>query len=539
MDEQQKAEIQKRLRAKPLYELEAIADGYDSESWGEEGMTAAKAIVRERLQREQQAAAPPVAAPPRPVFTRPRVHPFPGDDWKQLARELSEAIPFELKVDPRRYLSFAEEVGRFSRMAPGGLIGIAFFVACILLALGMQTVSLAVGLPVLTALFLTGCGIGAAVNIAAERRLLRLGDDLGLFGDDTSGPLLGQVQQHIADRAPARRRQKPRLGGPWLLLALMVLGILGGMLIWPHLPFAAHTTLRFTIPAHAELVYPLNTPLPSPDAAGVKQRALLRELAPMARALRDGLRVSVLENEVRISLLDNTASLGRHRTALRGALDRVFGAGAYRDPNPGMLEEALDPVTVEDTCNVLSKRLNNNGIRGARITRVGERGIEVRVSTLVDASRVRALLTDPARLELRLLPKGVQGSRGTAGVMTFVDAHGAMLTAKDALASSYLVMDGSELDGRCSMTKDNARKPAISFRIGDARERRRFATLTGKCIGQAIAIVYNDRIVATPIIQSQIDGEGIITGFKENEAKDITALLNAGALPAPVVESKE
>jgi hypothetical protein len=180
MDEQRYIEIEKRLRTRPLYELGAIADGYNSAIWGEEGLLAAAALVRER-QQPRPTPPPKAPPPPQPVFTRPRIHPFPGADWKRLAEELEGMTPFAMQVDPRRYLTFAEDVVRFARFAPGGVIAIAFAVACILLAFGAKVLVLWPGLPLLVGLFLLGCLFGAAVNVAAQRRLIRQGEDLGLF----------------------------------------------------------------------------------------------------------------------------------------------------------------------------------------------------------------------------------------------------------------------------------------------------------------------------------------------------------------------
>ena len=53
--------------------------------------------------------------------------------------------------------------------------------------------------------------------------------------------------------------------------------------------------------------------------------------------------------------------------------------------------------------------------------------------------------------------------------------------------------------------------------------------------GRCLAIVLDDTLVSAPQIQSEIGSEGVITGrFSLEEAKQLAADLNAGALPAPL-----
>ncbi|HOS43706.1 MAG TPA: hypothetical protein PK794_08455 [Armatimonadota bacterium] len=202
MDEQRYLEMERRLRTRPFFELEAIADGFNSAEWGEEGMSAAAALVRARQGQAHASPAPPRPAPlARPIFSRPRAHPFPGADWKRLADELAGTTPFELNVDPRRYLAYAEEVARFARAAPGGIIALAFTAACILLAVGMRGLLFWPGLGALLLLFGAGCALGATVNVAVQRRLLNDGSDMGLFDEDAEAArLFAELQRHLGMR---------------------------------------------------------------------------------------------------------------------------------------------------------------------------------------------------------------------------------------------------------------------------------------------------------------------------------------------------
>ncbi|MEE2991692.1 MAG: protein translocase subunit SecD [Gemmatimonadota bacterium] len=66
---------------------------------------------------------------------------------------------------------------------------------------------------------------------------------------------------------------------------------------------------------------------------------------------------------------------------------------------------------------------------------------------------------------------------------------------------------------------------------------RTFARVTGNNIGRRMAIILDGRVFSAPNIQGRIpNGRGEITGMNSlEEAKDLSIVLRAGALPAPMV----
>jgi preprotein translocase subunit SecD len=65
---------------------------------------------------------------------------------------------------------------------------------------------------------------------------------------------------------------------------------------------------------------------------------------------------------------------------------------------------------------------------------------------------------------------------------------------------------------------------------------RRFGDVTRQNIGKRFAIVLDKKVISAPVIQGAITGgSGQITGnFTEQSANDLSVLLRAGALPAPM-----
>lgn len=107
------------------------------------------------------------------------------------------------------------------------------------------------------------------------------------------------------------------------------------------------------------------------------------------------------------------------------------------------------------------------------------------------------------------------------------------------------------VDGKPGMTGDhlksavptaNPDRPGswqVSFAL-DSRGARTFAKLTGENINRFLAISLDDRIASAPRIDSRIPGQGVITGdFDHNEAKDLSTLLEAGALPVDIYIAEE
>ncbi|HEX9934340.1 MAG TPA: protein translocase subunit SecD [bacterium] len=82
---------------------------------------------------------------------------------------------------------------------------------------------------------------------------------------------------------------------------------------------------------------------------------------------------------------------------------------------------------------------------------------------------------------------------------------------------------------------ENAGKPVVNFTLNRPGGRI-FSRVTGANIKKRLAVVLDKKVYTAPVIQSKIPyGSGIITGMPDmDEAKLISIVLRAGALPAPV-----
>ncbi|MCG8358721.1 MAG: protein translocase subunit SecD, partial [Kiloniellales bacterium] len=80
----------------------------------------------------------------------------------------------------------------------------------------------------------------------------------------------------------------------------------------------------------------------------------------------------------------------------------------------------------------------------------------------------------------------------------------------------------------------------VSFRF-DSLGAKKFGEATRDNVGRLFAIVLDDRVISAPVIREAIlGGTGIISGtFTVEEVQDLSLLLRAGALPAPLTFLEE
>jgi preprotein translocase SecF subunit len=154
----------------------------------------------------------------------------------------------------------------------------------------------------------------------------------------------------------------------------------------------------------------------------------------------------------------------------------------------------------------VDRRINALGVVEPAIAVQGSRRDEllIQLPGFTDVERARAIVGATARLEWRLV---------------------------DAESQAAAAVSGRDIR-RAWVTYDDLGQPAVGFSLTPDGGRR-FAELTAKNIGRQLAIVLDDNVQSSPVIQDAITGgEGVIRGgFSLAEAADLALLLRAGALP--------
>lgn len=219
------------------------------------------------------------------------------------------------------------------------------------------------------------------------------------------------------------------------------------------------------------------------------------------------------------------------------------GAGRITIRYSEMAHEQLVTGTVNQSLEVVRRRIDELGTREPTIQRQGDDRVLVQVPGERNPEKLKALLGTTARMTFHMVD--MEGSIEDA-LAGRVPAGSKLLAADPSNPGPehYLVHNRVELSGdnlvdsQASVDQNNM--PAVSFRF-DNTGARRFGEITQEYTGRLFAIVLDDKVISAPRIREPIlGGSGIITGsFSFEEANNLAVLLRAGALPAPLTIVEE
>jgi preprotein translocase subunit SecD len=196
---------------------------------------------------------------------------------------------------------------------------------------------------------------------------------------------------------------------------------------------------------------------------------------------------------------------------------------------------------VEQSIEIIRRRIDETGTREPTIQRQGEDRILVQLPGVKDPERIKKLLGKTAKLTFHLvdpttpLADAFQG-RVPPGSVLLPAAEGEGI-------SHYVVRKRVRVSGErlidAQPTFDQGR-PVVSFRF-DTLGGKKFGDTTRDNVGKQLAIILDGAVISAPSIREPIlGGSGIITGrFTVKEVQDLALLLRAGALPAPLTILEE
>lgn len=168
-----------------------------------------------------------------------------------------------------------------------------------------------------------------------------------------------------------------------------------------------------------------------------------------------------------------------------------------------VMEITDDDVTkevLENTKEQLALRADKLGVAENVVTTEGDNRIRIEIPGADDSSSVVSSLQQQGKL-------------------TFKSPNGDVL------------LTGSDVD-KATATTDSNGSPQVSLKM-NSEGKTKFAEATKAYLNQTISIYMDDEELTSPTVQSEItNGEAVITGnYTLDEAKNLAALINAGALP--------
>lgn len=224
-------------------------------------------------------------------------------------------------------------------------------------------------------------------------------------------------------------------------------------------------------------------------------------------------------------------------------LRNSFSARLVGGPSPLDVEDAGDGLiritvtdvgvtdrmrrAVEQSIEVIRRRVDALGTREPSIQREGDDRIIVQVPGLQDPEQLKTILGQTAKLEFRLVADPGQNP-GETEELEQQDGSG-----KLAIEKQVMVQGEDLTDAQPGFDQQRNGEPVVNFRF-NIRGAQRFGDVTSKNVGRLFAIVLDNKVISAPRILTPImGGSGQISGrFTVEEANNLSILLRAGALPA-------
>jgi len=198
--------------------------------------------------------------------------------------------------------------------------------------------------------------------------------------------------------------------------------------------------------------------------------------------------------------------------------------------------------TIEQSIQIVERRVNQLGTVEPLIQRQGTDRILVQVPGLQDPTQLKTILGKTAKMEFRMVDTSVpadQAQRGNLPPDVEVLMSASAPKVPYVVKKQVLVSGGDLTDAQPGFDQRTG-EPIVSFRFNTTGSRK-FAQATSENVGQPFAIILDNEVISAPVIREPITGgSGQISGnFTVQSANDLAILLRAGALPAPLTPIEE
>ena len=197
---------------------------------------------------------------------------------------------------------------------------------------------------------------------------------------------------------------------------------------------------------------------------------------------------------------------------------------------------------VQQSIEVIERRINELGTTEPSIQRQGDDRILVEAPGLGDPERLKALVGQTAQLTFHLVEQQISQQQldqtvPTPGTVRFPSVDGTELVYE---VEDTPLMTGEDLTDASPGFDQNSNEPIVSFRLSTGGART-VADVTQANVGRPFAIVLDSEVISAPVIREPIlGGSGQISGsYTVETANDLAILLRAGALPAKLTIAEE
>lgn len=228
--------------------------------------------------------------------------------------------------------------------------------------------------------------------------------------------------------------------------------------------------------------------------------------------------------------------------------------------------EAREDAT-ERVVEIIRNRIDEFGVKEPVITKQGKNKVVVQLPGVTDRERAKEIVGKTAHLEFRLVADNpdllIKAEDALKSANALLDTNPAAPTAPAVpelpkapveFPAGYEMVDAIRENGgptrlllakEALLTGDHLTNASVGFdQYGqaivqlqfDSEGAKIFDRVTFQNIGKQLAIVLDGKVHSAPVIRDRIpSGEAQISGnFSPQQASDLSLVLRAGALPAPV-----
>ncbi len=214
----------------------------------------------------------------------------------------------------------------------------------------------------------------------------------------------------------------------------------------------------------------------------------------------------------------------------QGQLTATLSAAGLKDRATNAVEQSIE---------IVRRRIDETGVVDPLISRQGDSRIVVQLPGIEDPNRIKELLGKTARMTFRLTD---ENANPNAAVPPPGDDFLPMENQPNQKIAvrRRVEVDGANLTDARAGQNGQTGEWVVNFTF-DSIGTRRFADISNKNVGHPFAIVLDDKVISAPVIREAITGgRGQISGhFDARSATDLSVLLRAGALPAPLTVVEE
>jgi preprotein translocase subunit SecD len=172
------------------------------------------------------------------------------------------------------------------------------------------------------------------------------------------------------------------------------------------------------------------------------------------------------------------------------------------------------------------------------ITRQGDDRIVVQLPGIDDPDKIKELLGKTAKMTFRLTDENANLAAPPPPGVDYLPMENNQ--AQKIAVRRRVEVDGANLTDARPAQNGQTGEWVVDFTF-DSLGTRRFAEVSRANVGHPFAIVLDDKVISAPVIREAITGgRGQISGnFTPASATELSVLLRAGALPAPLTVVEE